>query len=114
VIPIQGWHHKNHDLSVLGYRFGNIAYITDFNLIEDGEFEKLKGLDCVTVNCVKKTRHYSHFSLDEALAFFERVGAKESYITHLSHMLPCHAEFERELPPHVHPAYDGLVLESGE
>lgn len=112
VIPIQGWHHKVKKLSVLGYRFGDIAYITDFNLIEDEEFEKLKGLKYVTVNCVKKAPHFSHFSLDEALAFFERVGAAESYITHMSHQLPRHADFEAELPPHVHPAYDGLVLEA--
>lgn len=112
VIPIRGWHHKTKDQSVLGYRFGDIAYITDFNLIEDEEFEKLKGLKYVTVNCVKKAPHFSHFSLDEALAFFERVGAAESYITHMSHQLPRHADFEAELPPHVHPAYDGLVLEA--
>lgn len=112
VVPIQGWHQKNHNLSVLGYRIGNIAYITDMNMIEEPEFEKLCGLDYVTVNCVKKDPHFSHFSLAEALGFFERVGAKESYITHLSHRLPKHADFEAELPPHVHVAYDGLVLES--
>lgn len=112
VVPIQGWHQKNRNLSVLGYRFGNIAYITDINYMEVSEFEKLGGLDYVTVNCVKKSPHFSHFSLDEALAFFEKVGAKESYITHISHRLPRHADFEAELPPHVHVAYDGLVLES--
>lgn len=112
VVPIHGWHHKKPGLSVLGYRFGNIAYITDMNSIPDSEFEKLRGLDAVTVNCVKKDPHFSHFSLAEALAFFERVGARESYITHISHRLPCHADFASELPPHVHPAYDGLVLES--
>ena len=112
VVPIHGWHHKQPGVSVLGYRFGNIAYITDMNSIPDSEFEKLRGLDAVTVNCVKKDPHFSHFSLAEALAFFERVGARESYITHISHRLPCHADFAAELPPHVHPAYDGLVLES--
>lgn len=112
VVPIQGWHHKTKDQSVLGFRFGKIAYITDFNSIGDEEFGKLQGLEYVTVNCVKKTPHFSHFSLDEALSFFERVGARESYITHMSHMLPPHADFEAELPDHVHPAYDGLVLEA--
>lgn len=112
VIPIHGWHHKVKKLSVLGYRFGNIAYLTDMNLIEDAEFEKLKGLDAVTVNCVKRGTHHSHFSLDEALDFFERVGARDSYITHISHLLPPHAELERELPANVHLAYDGLTLNS--
>lgn len=111
VVPIQGWHHKSRDLSVLGYRFGNIAYLTDMDLIDEGEYDKLKGLDAVTINCVKREGHYSHFSLQEALDFFERVGARESYITHLSHQLPRHADFDAELPPHVHPAYDGLSIE---
>lgn len=110
VIPIQGWHHKEKVLSVLGFRFGNVAYITDMNQVEESEFEKLKGLDAVTVNCVKRGAHFSHFSLNEALEFFERVGAKESYITHISHLLPAYAEFEKELPPHVHLAYDGLTI----
>ncbi len=111
VIPIQGWHHKVKKLSVLGYRFGDIAYLTDMNLIEDEEFEKLHGLRAVTLNCVKPGQHHSHFSLDECLEFFERVGAQDSYITHLSHLLPPHAEFEKQLPPHVHPAYDTLTIE---
>ena len=112
VTPIRGWHLKEKEISVMGFRFGNIAYLTDMNLIEDEEFEKLKGLDYVTINCVKRGPHHSHFSLQECLDFFERVGAKESYITHLSHLLPCHADFDRELPENVHPAWDGLVLES--
>lgn len=111
VIPVQGWHHKVKQLSVLGYRFGDIAYLTDMNLLEDEELEKLKGLRAVTLNCVKPGPHYSHFSLDEVLGLFERIGARESYITHLSHLLPPHAEFEKQLPPHVHPAYDGLIIQ---
>ena len=110
VVPIQGWHHKEKMLSVLGFRFGNIAYITDMNLIENPELEKLRGLDAVTVNCVKRSTHFSHFSLTEALEFFEKVGARESYITHISHLLPAYAELEKELPPHVHLAYDGLTI----
>lgn len=111
VIPIQGWHHANHDLSVLGYRFGDVAYLTDMSLIEDGELEKLRGLKAVTLGCVKRTRHYSHPSLQDCLDFFEKVGAERSYITHISHLLPSHADFDAELPPNVHPAWDGLVIE---
>ncbi|MBO4264409.1 MAG: MBL fold metallo-hydrolase [Bacteroidales bacterium] len=110
VIPIQGWHHKEKKLSVLGYRFGDIAYLTDMNLLEDEELEKLQGLAAVTLNCVKPGPHYSHFSLDECLSLFERIGARDSYITHLSHLLPPHAAFEKQLPPRVHPAYDGLTI----
>lgn len=114
IIPILGWHHKVKKLPVLGYRFGRIAYLTDMNLIEDEELEKLRGLDAVTINCVKRTPHHSHFSLDEALSFFERVGARDSYITHISHLLPPHAVLKSELPENVHLAYDGLILQSYE
>ena len=112
VIPIQGWHNRQRDLSVLGFRFGDIAYITDFCSIDDSEIEnKLQGLRAVTVNCVQRGQHHSHFSLDEALMFLEKVGAEQSYITHLSHLLPKHADFENELPENIHPAYDGLTIE---
>ena len=111
IIPIQGWHHREKKLSVLGYRFGNIAYLTDIKMLDsEAEFEKLKGVDYVTLGCVKVGDHHSHPSLQETLDFFERVGAKESYITHLSHQLPRHEEFAAMLPPHVHPAWDGLVI----
>ena len=111
IIPIQGWHHKVKKLSVLGYRFGNIAYLTDINMLEDSEYEKLKGLDAVTLGCVKIGNHHAHPSLQECLDFFERVGAKQSYITHISHLLPKYEEFDAMLPENVHPAYDGLVIE---
>lgn len=110
IIPIQGWHHKNKDLSVLGYRFGDIAYLTDMNHIDDIELEKLKGLKAVTLNCVKKSSHFSHFSLAEVLEFFAKVGAKDSYITHISHLLPKYVDLAAELPEGVHPAYDGLII----
>lgn len=110
VIPVQGWHHKVKKLSVMGYRFGNIAYLTDMNMIEDCEIEKLRGLDAVTMNCVKFGSHHSHFSLHEVLEFFEKVGAKKSYVTHISHLLPRHEIFEKILPRNVQPAYDGLII----
>lgn len=114
VIPIQGWHDAFRKNSVLGYRFGDIAYITDIKTIDEEEMEKLKGVKAITVNCVKKEPHHSHLSLPEALQFFEKVGADNSYITHISHRLPPHSILEKELPSGVHLAYDGLVIESGE
>lgn len=112
VLPIRGWHDRFRKLNVMGYRFGPIAYMTDLALIEDSELEKLKGVEVVTVNCVKRGPHYSHFSLDEAIAFFERVGAPRSYLTHLSHLLPCHAQLDAELSAKgIRVAYDGLRIE---
>ena len=85
--------------------------MTDIKHIDDSEYEKLKGVEYVTLGGVKWAEHRSHPSVDQCLEFFERVGAKESYITHLSHLLPKYSDFASMLPPHVHPAYDGLVIE---
>lgn len=111
VIPIQGWHIKDKSISVMGYRFGDIAYLTDMCLLEDPALELLKGVKVVTLNCVKVQQHRSHFSLQECLDLFEKIGAERSYITHMSHLLPPHAEFEKMLPEGVYPAYDGLTIE---
>lgn len=107
ITPIRGKHYK---LPVLGYRFGNIAYCTDMNHIPEEEFEKLEGLDHFIINCVRRGRHISHFSLEGALAVAERVGARHTWLTHLSHQLPKYTELLEELPEGVKPAYDGLVL----
>lgn len=112
VIPVRGWHDRSGKLSVMGYRFGPVAYMTDLASIEEEELEKLKGVQVVTVNCVKRGPHLSHFSLDEAIGFFQRVGAPQSYLTHLSHMLPRHAELDAELREQgIRVAYDGLRIE---
>ena len=114
IVPIRGRHFK---LPVLGYRFGNIAYCTDMNHIADEEFVKLQDLDHFIINCVRRGRHISHFSLEGALEVAKRVGARHTWITHLSHQLPRHGELEAELQAYtdselsVLPAYDGLVIE---
>lgn len=109
IIPIRGKHYR---LPVLGYRFGNIAYCTDMNHIPEEEFSKLEGLEHFIINCVRRGRHISHFSLEEALVTARRVGAAHTWLTHLSHQLPVHRLLSEELPDGVCPAYDGLVIKS--
>ena len=108
IVPIRGRHFK---LPVLGYRFGDIAYCTDMNHIPDEEFSKLEGLEHFVINCVRRGRHISHFSLEGALETASRVGATHTWLTHLSHQLPTYEELAAELPDGVLPAYDGLVIE---
>ena len=107
VIPIRGMHGQ---MPVLGFRFGNIAYITDVNAIPETELDKLRGLEHVTLNTVGYKPHHSHYSLDEAIDMARRIGAKHTWLTHLSHVFPPHAEFCRQLPPDIQPAWDGLTL----
>lgn len=108
IIPIRGRHFK---LPVLGYRFGNIAYCTDMNHIPDEEYEKLQNLDHFIINCVRRGRHISHYSLEQAIEVAQKVGAKHSWLTHLSHQLPCYEDLKKELPEGILPAFDGLVLD---
>ena len=108
ITPIRGRHYK---LPVLGFRFGKIAYCTDMNHIPEEEFEKLKGLDHFIINTVRYGHHISHFALEEAVDVAQKVGAKHSWLTHLSHQLPLHSKLSAELPAGILPAYDGLVLE---
>ena len=98
-------------MPVLGFRFGNIAYCTDMNHIPEEEFSKLQGLDHFIINTVRYGRHISHFALEEAVEVAQKVGAKNSWLTHLSHQLPCYTQLESELPTGILPAYDGLILE---
>ena len=108
VMPIRAM-HKN--LPVLGYRIGRLAYVTDANHIEPGELEKMRGVDILVINALRKERHFSHYCLPEALEVIGKVGPKRAYLTHISHEMGLHAEEEKELPKGVELAYDGLTVE---
>jgi phosphoribosyl 1,2-cyclic phosphate phosphodiesterase len=101
---------KHYFLDVLGFRFGDFTYITDANFIADEELKKVKGSKVLVINALRKTTHISHFTLDEALEVIDKIKPEKAYITHISHMMGLHAEVEKELPTHVHLAYDGLTL----
>ena len=108
VTPIEAFHNR---LPVLGYRFKDFAYLTDVNKVEPSECEKLENLDVLVINALRIEPHYSHFNLEEAIAFAQKVGAKKTYFTHISHLLGFHSEVEKELPENVHLAYDNLTIE---
>ncbi len=108
ITPIRVYHYK---LPILGFRIGNMAYITDGSSIPATEFDKLQGLELFIINTVRKEKHISHFSLAEALDVVEKVGAPRNFLTHLSHQIGTHKELEAILPPNVKPAYDTLELE---
>jgi phosphoribosyl 1,2-cyclic phosphate phosphodiesterase len=108
VQPIQVWHHR---MPVLGFRFGGFTYITDANRIEPDQQQKIKGSEIMVLNALRKQDHLSHFTLEQALLLIEQLQIPTGYLTHISHQLGKHAEVEAELPPQIHLAFDGLVLE---
>jgi phosphoribosyl 1,2-cyclic phosphate phosphodiesterase len=106
--PIRVFHYK---LPVLGFKINNFVYITDANRIEEQEIEKIKGCDVLVLNALRREHHISHFTLQEAIDMSKRIGAKQTYFTHISHQLGFHDEVENELPNNIHLAYDGQEIE---
>ncbi len=106
-IPVEAYHNR---LPVFGYRLGDFAYLTDVKTISDEESEKIKGVKALSINALRKDPHHSHFNLEEALEFIEKVGPDKAYLTHISHHMGFHQEVEKELPDHVHLAYDNLSI----
>lgn len=108
VIPIRVWHLK---MPVLGFRFGKFTYITDANKIDEEEKEKIRGTEVLVLNALRKEKHISHFTLQEAIELATELGVKQAYFTHISHQLGRYDTVTQELPPGMHLAYDGLVLQ---
>lgn len=107
VIPIRVMHGK---LPILGYRIGNMAYLTDVKYLLEEEYAKLEGLELLILTALRTGSHPTHQSLDEALEMVERIRPKETYLIHMSHRIGLHAEVEKSLPPHIHLSYDGLTV----
>jgi phosphoribosyl 1,2-cyclic phosphate phosphodiesterase len=99
-------------LRVFGYRFGNLAYITDVKTIPEAERLRLHDLDVLVLNALWWRPHPTHMSIAEAVETAQTLGARRTYLTHLTHETG-HAELERKLPAGIYPAYDGLSVEVG-
>lgn len=107
VEPVPLWHG---DLEVFGYKIGRFAYCTDCNRIPEPSLDLLSSLDVMVLDALRPTPHPTHFSLAETLTVLASLRPRRSFLIHMSHDLE-HAEAERDLPPSVKLAYDGLVLE---
>ena len=107
VTPIAVMHGK---LPITGYRFGNVAYITDLKTMSDHEKKKLENLDVLIVNALRITAHPTHLNLEEAISFVNEIKPKRAYFTHISHKLGFHEEVEKILPENVFLSYDGLEI----
>lgn len=106
--PIRVMHYK---LPVLGFRMGMLTYITDANYIDPSEKDKIRGSEVLIINALQKQDHISHFNLKEAIDLAEEIGAKTTYLTHISHQMGLHADVEKELPNGIIPAHDGLSIQ---
>ncbi len=107
IIPIEVLHAT---LPVMGFRIDNLAYLTDVKTISEEEMQKLEGLDVLIISALREEPHYSHLNVSEALAIVEKLQPKQTYFTHISHLMGFHETMEKKLPEGVHLAYDGLTI----
>lgn len=107
VTPVNVYHPI---LQVYGFRFGDFAYITDAKIIPDEELQKLKGVKILVLNALRKEEHRSHLNLEQAIDVARKVGAEQTYFTHISHHMGFHDEVQKELPENFYLAYDNLSI----
>jgi len=89
---------------------GGLAYFTDVKSMPEQHVKQLTGLDVLVLNALRHEPHHAHLSLSEAIELAQRIGAKQTFFTHISHHLGFHAEVQKTLPPGIFLAYDGLEV----
>lgn len=107
IVPINTFHNR---VQVFGFRLNQFAYLTDVKTIEDSEIDKLKGVKVLVVNALREKPHHSHFNLEEAIAFIQKVKPQKAYLTHISHYMGFHEEVQQRLPDNIYLAYDNLQI----
>lgn len=105
--PIPVWHLR---MPVMGFRFGNFTYITDANQIDEESKEKVKGSKTLVINALRKQKHISHFTLNEACTLADELGVEQTYFTHISHQLGLNDLINNELANNKQLAFDGLKI----
>ncbi len=107
ITPIRVMHHK---LPVLGFRIKNFAYITDANYISEKELKKLDGVEVMVLNALRKEKHISHFTLNEAIEVIQKINPRQGILTHISHLMGKHNEVSKLLPANIIFSFDGLEI----
>ena len=107
ILPIEGLHYK---MPVFGYRVKNFAYLTDISYISKMELNKLKNLQVLVLDCLRKEPHLSHLNLEQAIDIVSQLKPKKSYFIHISHLMGLHSKVSTQLPKNINLSYDGLRL----
>jgi phosphoribosyl 1,2-cyclic phosphate phosphodiesterase len=107
VVPLPVRHGK---LDILGFRFNDFAYVTDASFIPESTLDRMRGLEMLVLNALRRRPHSTHFSLGQAVEIAGRLQPKQAYFTHICHDLD-HDETNAGLLPEYQLAYDGLIVE---
>jgi len=108
ILPLRVMHGK---LPILGYRIGDLTYITDMKTIDDSQVELIRGSKVLVVNALHTKEHPTHQNLRQAVLFSERIGAEQTWFVHMSHRVGLHDFVDARLGGRMHLAYDGLEIE---
>jgi phosphoribosyl 1,2-cyclic phosphate phosphodiesterase len=108
VIPVPVMH--GDDNQIIGFRIGRFAYLTDFSALPESSIKMLEGIDVVFLDALRHEPHPTHSTVAKSLILASRIGAAQTYFTHICHEL-AHEETNQTLPPTVRLAYDGLRVE---
>lgn len=99
-------------LPILGYRIGNLVYLTDVHTVPDESWPLLEDVEVLITTALKRQEIFGHMNLEQALAFVQNVAPKRAYLSHIGHELGRESEIAPLLPDNVQLAYDGLVIEA--
>ena len=108
VVPVPLLHGR---MPILGFRFGDFAYLTDCSAIPDASWPLVAGVETLVIDALRDKKHSTHFTVAEALDAIARIAPRRAYLTHMSHDLG-HAATNARLPRGVELAYDGLSLDA--
>jgi phosphoribosyl 1,2-cyclic phosphate phosphodiesterase len=103
-VPVQ-----HGEMEIAGFRFGGAAYLTDVSAIPEASFALLEGLEHLVVSALRHKPHPSHATVEQAVGWARRIGARHTWFTHIAHELG-HEATNRTLPDNIRLAYDGLSL----
>lgn len=106
IIPIEVFHGR---IKIFGYRISNFAYITDCSKIPEEEYDKLKNLDLLIINALRRRPHPTHFNLEQAVDMAKLFRPRQTYLTHITHDMK-HDEINSSLPDNIQLAHDGLEI----
>ena len=100
------------EVSAYGYRIGRFAYLTDTHHIPEQSYSRLEGLDVLVLDALRERPHPTHYAFDDAIAAARRIGARQTYFTHMTHDV-LHREVDDRLPEGISLGYDGLRFTVG-
>lgn len=110
-VQVEPFEVMHGSLPVLGFRIGGLAYITDAKSMSQAVIDQLAGVDTLVLNALRRSEHPTHLNLQQALDLVERIGPRQAYFTHISHLLGAHEPVSRDLPAHVALAHDRLRVD---